>query len=282
MMLHPITVTSATVFNQRTVESEYQSELFTGQAKCPVALERLRLLTLSYYDMQGEPHFDGQMIVLDAIADDVIDVFRKLYYLKFPIDKIKLMSDYKNDDNKALIDNNSSSFNCREITGGSQISLHAYGVAIDINPVQNPYLETHEFPQGNINILPTAGEDYINRSNVRPGMVEPVVKIFRQHGFNVWGGDWKFPIDYQHFQPSRFVAEMLAGVSPSDAKTFFKLSKKYPRYIKKFTTTDSQPLLDLYRQDSTLFMQKFSKYVTQLKTQSSSDLISRMKKDYET
>jgi hypothetical protein len=79
--------------------------------------------------------------------------------------------------------------------------MHSYGLAIDINPVQNPYLSIGE--NGIVKVHPSAGVEFLNRSNIRPGMLEPVIHIFEKYGFTVWGGKWNNPIDYHHFEVPR-------------------------------------------------------------------------------
>jgi len=172
----------------------------------PVQIERLRLLTISYYDFDEVVHHDGQMIVLDALSDKVISIFKELYNLKFPIAKIKLMNNYNGNDELSMRDNNSSCFIVREITGGGKPSIHSYGAAIDINPIQNPYVKPDE---KGASVLPPMGSYYLNRGKIRDGMVEPIVEIFKKHGFSIWGGEWNDPIDYQHFQVTREEVEKL-------------------------------------------------------------------------
>jgi hypothetical protein len=164
--------------------------------KCPVAISRLKLLNLSYYDFEGNHHSDGKMIVIDTIAEKVLEVFKELHKRKFPIAKIKLMNDYNGDDELSMADNNTSAFICREVTGGGRISLHSYGVAIDVNPIQNPYISIDNLQ---VKISPKEGANYINRTNIRPGMVEPVVDVFTSNGFIIWGGSWNDPVDWMHF-----------------------------------------------------------------------------------
>jgi hypothetical protein len=178
------------------------------QATCPVSLEQLKMLKLSYIDFTGATKHDGKMIVHEAVAERTIIIFKKLFQLKFPINKIKLINDYNGDDELSMQDNNSSAFMCREITGGGRASLHSYGVAIDINPVQNPYLKPN---QHSVTLLPIEGKDYLNRINIRPGMVEPIAEIFIQQGF-IWGGTWNDPVDWMHFQLPREEAEKLSKV----------------------------------------------------------------------
>ena len=195
---------------------------------CPVSADRLRDVTVSYYDFQGSPHQDGHIIVLDAVAKHVVAIFQRLYDMKFPIDKIRPVQEYNNDDNASMRANNSSSFNCRPMTGkppGSLPSIHAYGLAIDINPIQNPYIGFDPKRPSVTEILPVLGKEYVHRHPIRPGMVESIVPIFKEQGFSVWGGNWKTPIDYQHFQTTRAIAEQLAQKNPQEAEKFFETTR---------------------------------------------------------
>lgn len=161
-----------------------------------VPLESLSLLTLTYYGFDAES-YTGQMIVSSAVAQEVTEIFKELYGNRFPIEKIRLIDDYGADDNLAMADNNSSAFCYREIDGTDVLSNHSYGVAIDINPVQNPYV------RGQL-IQPEAGKDYMDRQDVRMGMISPgdlCYNAFISRGWT-WGGDWTGPIDYQHFEKS--------------------------------------------------------------------------------
>jgi hypothetical protein len=190
----------------------------------PVGCERLRLINFSYLDFEGREHHDGEIIVMDAVAEHVARIFSSLYESKFPIARAKLMGAYEGNDIASMADNNTSAFNDREITGGGSISLHAYGLAIDINPVQNPYV-TRSGQAFTYN--PPAGAAYANRSNDRPwkvgrqGMAEEVIGVFADDGFFGWGGYWDSPIDYQHFQVNRKLAERLVGLPPEAAKAMF-------------------------------------------------------------
>ena len=103
--------------------------------------------------------------------------------------------------------------------GGGSISLHAYGAAIDINPVQNPYIKRFG---ARLAVSPRAGRGYLDRKNRKEGMAEPVVELFAEHGFSIWGGCWRNPTDYQHFQISRRLAQELARLSAKDAKARFE------------------------------------------------------------
>jgi hypothetical protein len=167
---------------------------------CPVNLERLKLLEISHVDFEGNIR-SGEIIVLDKLAESVIRIFKELMVIKFPIHSVYLIDKYEGDDDRSMAANNSSSFNFRKIANSTQLSMHAYGLAIDINPVQNPYIVIQD--DGHVEVYPKAGVEFLNRTNLRPGMVEPIVPIFKKYGFSEWGGNWNKPIDYHHFQLSR-------------------------------------------------------------------------------
>jgi D-alanyl-D-alanine carboxypeptidase len=190
----------------------------------PVSCERLRVLKFSYIGFDQLLHNDGEMVVLDAVSEYALKVFAELRKKRFPLAKAQLMNAYDGDDNASMSDNNTSAFNDRRITGGDLISLHAYGVAIDLNPVQNPYLKASG---AMVTISPKDGADYLNRLNDRPGkmpragMAESVVDIFAKNGFLIWGGYWDNPIDYQHFEVGRDLAEKLVHSAPAVARELF-------------------------------------------------------------
>lgn len=160
---------------------------------CPVGLDALALLELTHWGFDGEVH-RGRMVVAQAAADDVLAAFRAMFEAEFPIEKIRLVDEYGADDDRSMADNNTSGFNCRRVTGGTSYSQHSYGNAIDINPVQNPYVRDGT-------VLPPAGAAYVDRRDVRQGMIVdpgPVVDAFAAIGWE-WGGDWTSLKDYQHF-----------------------------------------------------------------------------------
>jgi hypothetical protein len=220
-------------FSKSPLENKLRQDMIKKNiwsSNCPVSLDRLNLLTLSYIDFDGNEHHEGQLIVHDVIADHALTIFKKLYENKFPISSIKLINDYNGDDDKSMEDNNSSAFNCRTIANSDRPSLHSYGMAIDINPLQNPYLAT-EYEEGKINIpvQPSLGMEYINRTNIRPGMVETTLKnnssvidIFKDNGFSIWGGNWNYPIDWHHFQVTREQAVTISQLSYSKGIELFK------------------------------------------------------------
>lgn len=198
---------------------------------CPVSLDRLDILRISYIDFDGNEHHDGSLVVHDVVSDHVLEVFKNLYENKFPISSMNLINEYKGNDEKSMEDNNSSAFNCRNIANTKLLSIHAYGLAIDINPLQNPYLiNKYELGKTNVAVFPPQGMEYINRRNIRTGMVETmidyvnkstVIDVFHKNGFTVWGGDWNEPLDWHHFQVTREQAKIIARLSYEEGRKFF-------------------------------------------------------------
>jgi len=196
----------------------------------PVPCSRLSEVRFSYLNEKGEIVDDGVLVVLDILAPKVKDAMEKLLEHKFTIYQARPIEEYDGDDDASMSDNNTSAFNGRPVTGGSNWSLHAYGAAIDINPEQNPFIDINE--DGTAIIKPKKSSHYaVNRLNERPGktarvgMAEDAVDIFAEHGFFVWGGYWNYPIDYQHFQvgPRSFV-EALTSTPPEEGE---RLLDKY-------------------------------------------------------
>jgi D-alanyl-D-alanine carboxypeptidase len=191
----------------------------------PVPCSRLSLVRFRYLDFDGKLQDDGEIVVLDAVASHVLNIFNTLRRNGFPVAKSKLMNGYDGNDDASMDDNNTSAFNDRKITGGGSISLHAYGLAIDINPVQNPYVKRSN---GGVTVSPKAGAAYVNRAVKHQGATEAIVDIFAENGFFIWGGSWHDPIDYQHFQVGRKTAERLAAAPPAQAQSIF--SQMVERY----------------------------------------------------
>ena len=191
----------------------------------PVGCGRLSMVSFPYVGFDDKVHSDGRIVVMDATAEYVLQIFTKLYERRFPIAHARLMNHYDGNDSAATADNNTSSFNARPSTGGDSWSMHAYGLAIDLNPVQNPYVTGSG---SSLRVMPRLAAAYANRSLRRPGMAETAIDVFADHGFTVWGGTWHSPIDYQHFQPSRGMAERLAKLSAAQAKVAFK------QYVEKY------------------------------------------------
>jgi hypothetical protein len=185
----------------------------------PVGCDRLASVKFSYFGFDGRVHADGEIIVLDAVAARVARIFDRLLDLRFPLTKAQPINRYEGDDDASMADNNTSSFNDRRVAGGTSLSMHAYGLAIDLNPVQNPFLEGAGAMR---RVSPDGGDKYLDRKDIRPGMAETVVDVFADNGFLIWGGDWHDPIDYQHFQLGREMAEQLARLPSAAARDVFE------------------------------------------------------------
>ncbi len=166
------------------------------RAGCPVGPADLRLVSLTYLGFDGRPH-QGQLVVARAHAAGVVRVFRALYEARFPVQGMRTVEQYGGDDDRSMAAGNTSAFNCRVVAGGTGWSEHAYGTALDLNPVQNPYVR-------GTTVEPEAGRAYLDRGRVRTGMVVPgdaVVRAFASVGWE-WGGDFRTLKDYQHFSAS--------------------------------------------------------------------------------
>ncbi|WP_211463800.1 M15 family metallopeptidase [Collimonas silvisoli] len=190
------------------------------QPGAPVDCPQLQVVRFAYIDFDQVRHDDGEIMVMAAVAPQVKALFDELFKRRFPLAQARLMEHYQGNDDASMADNNTSAFNDRPITGGKLASLHAYGLAIDINPLQNPYVLRD--PQGQLAYSPPTGQAFGERVASRPGSSEQVVELFAQHGFLIWGGDWKKPIDYQHFQVSRKLAERLAKLPLTQARQLFE------------------------------------------------------------
>lgn len=163
-------------------------------AGCTTPREELRYLRLLHRGFDGETHV-GELVCHQDLAEDLLEVFRALYEAGYPIEKLRLIDDYKGDDEDSMADNNSSCFNFRTVAGKTELSNHATGRAVDINPLYNPYIT----PQG---YTPLNAGDYVDRSRDFPHKIDEedlCYRLFTQRGFE-WGGHWSHAKDYQHFQ----------------------------------------------------------------------------------
>ena len=165
---------------------------------CPVPLEDLRYLKVLHVGFDGQTH-EGEMICNTSIAEDLLDIFQKLYEAGYQIEKIRLVDEYNADDELSMRDNNSSCFNFRFISHTTTISKHGLGLAVDINTLYNPYVKMVD---GKFNLEPATAGDYVDRSRDFPHKIDEndlCYKLFTEHGFE-WGGNWKSVKDYQHFE----------------------------------------------------------------------------------
>lgn len=159
----------------------------------PIDFDNLSYLRLTYYDFNGNTNV-GEMIVDKRVAAEVVDIFKELYDKKYPIEKIRLIDEYDAIDNASMVDNNSSAFCYRTIAGTDKISNHSLGLAIDINPLQNPHVI------GN-STNPKEAFAFSDRSLNDKGMIkegDDCYNAFVKRGWS-WGGHWSNP-DYQHFE----------------------------------------------------------------------------------
>jgi D-alanyl-D-alanine carboxypeptidase len=162
---------------------------------CPVAPAQLRRLRLTYWGFDRRAH-TGTLIVNVRAVGPLTQVFARLYAARFPIRRMRRIDAYGGNDERSLAADNTAAFNCRYAIapGPKRWSVHAYGLAIDVNPVENPYLD-----RGRVH--PRAGRAYLDRSRRRPGMAVPgglLVRAFASVGWQ-WGGRWSGSPDYQHF-----------------------------------------------------------------------------------
>lgn len=161
---------------------------------CPVGLNRLRLLRVTHWGFDGEVH-RGRLVVHRDSAQSMLRVMRELHRLRFPIRRMRLVDAYGADDHRSMNADNTSAFNCRFVAGTNRWSEHAYGHAIDVNPVENPYVTSDGY------VSPPAGARFADRSQRAKGLIHrrgPVVAAFEDNGW-AWGGNWAWPKDYQHF-----------------------------------------------------------------------------------
>ena len=183
-------------FSMSRIDEELEARIgFSHRAGCPVPLHDLRFLEMTFVDFDGRVR-KGEMVVHTDVAEDVVGVFRSLYEQRFPIERMSLVDLYGGDDDRSMAANNTSAYNCRRVAGADRWSEHAYGRAIDVNPVQNPYVRAGV-------VAPPAGSRFLVRSPA-PGVVTadgPVVRAFRRIGWE-WGGEWTSSKDYQHFSES--------------------------------------------------------------------------------
>jgi D-alanyl-D-alanine carboxypeptidase len=167
----------------------------TWHAGCPVGPSQLTAITMTYWGFDNAAH-TGTMVVNTSVVPSVLTVFSTLYGERFPIWEMVPEATYNGNDNAAAAADDTSGFNCRYAVapGPPQWSVHAYGEAIDVNDVQNPYVD-------GTTIIPPAGANYLDRSDIRPGMAVPggqLVEAFASVGW-YWGGRWTSSPDYQHF-----------------------------------------------------------------------------------
>ncbi|HEX6680164.1 MAG TPA: M15 family metallopeptidase [Gaiellaceae bacterium] len=162
---------------------------------CPVGPSHLRRVHVTYWGFDRRAH-TGAFVANEDAVHALVHVFSRLYAARFPIRRLRPIDAYGGNDERSLAADNTAAFNCRYVVGPGprRWSAHAYGEAIDVNPVENPYLEGGR-------VHPRAGRSYLRRSRLRPGMATPgglLVRTFSAVGWE-WGGRWAGSPDYQHF-----------------------------------------------------------------------------------
>jgi hypothetical protein len=165
----------------------------TWREGCPVGPSELRLLTLSHHGFDDQVH-TGQLVIHFDWATEVTGVFRLLFEARFPIERIEPMTVFGADDDAAMAANNSSGFNCRNVAGTNRWSEHAFGRAIDISPLVNPWVRGSQ-------VEPPGGQAFLDRDGSVPGLIvggDVVVEAFAAIGWG-WGGYWSSSKDYMHF-----------------------------------------------------------------------------------
>ena len=171
----------------------------TWRPGCPVPLEDLREVTVMYLDF-GRKQAKGALIVHKDVAQEVSSIFRDLFRQGFQIERMAPIEEFSGDDDASMAANNTSAFNCRDVTGQpGKFSNHSWGRAIDINPLINPYVKGDK-------VYPPDGRQFLDRGRALPGAILSgsfVVRRFAKAGWE-WGGAWSDLKDYQHFEkPAR-------------------------------------------------------------------------------
>ncbi|MBR2256945.1 MAG: M15 family metallopeptidase [Blautia sp.] len=193
-------------FSIREISDDLFDRMKTGNTykeDCIVPREDLRYLLVLHKDKDGNIH-QGEMVVHKLIAEDVLEIFEKLYDADYPIERMVLPDNYMADDETMMRDNNSSCFNFRFISHTNRISKHGLGMAVDINTLYNPYHKIVENEDGTTEevIEPATGEAYLDRTqdfDYKINKDDLCYKLFIEKGFE-WGGDWTDRKDYQHFE----------------------------------------------------------------------------------
>lgn len=159
-----------------------------------ITFEELRYLTIPYYDYNGHTQ-TGEMVCNKVIAKDLLKIFRALFSAHYQIYSIKLIDEFDASDETSMQANNTSCFNYRVVFGTNELSTHAYGMAVDINPLQNPCVRNQQ-------VQPKNARNYVERTEYFKHKIDDedfCYQVFTSFGFK-WGGNWKSVKDYQHFE----------------------------------------------------------------------------------
>ncbi len=198
-LLTILTTALFSVFNANItpITSAIKERMIKGNSwhkGCPISLKNLRYINVIYHSFSGEDRV-GELIVNKDIANSIVLIMEELYNIGYPIRQMRLVSDFNGDDWKSIEADNTSAFNCRRATGSNKWSRHSFGKAIDINPIENPYVSRTGY------ISHKKSLKYRKRvPNHRAVLLKNsmATQIFKRYGFK-WGGDWRYTKDYQHF-----------------------------------------------------------------------------------
>ena len=192
-------------FSISTISDSLMARMERGGSfpkNCTIKREELRHLQVLFVDFKGNTQH-GELVCNKVIANDLISIFKELYQQKYPIASIRLIDDFGADDETSMRANNTSCFCYRTIKGSTKLSAHSRGMAIDINPLQNPCVKyTKEGKFRNIQPDTKEARAYINRLSGKSHLItknDLCYKLFVRHGF-IWGGSWRTTKDYQHFE----------------------------------------------------------------------------------
>ena len=165
---------------------------------CAIPRSELRYIKALHITLDGVIK-RGEMVVNRAISDDIVKILRALFDAGYPIERMVLVDEYNADDEASMEANNSSAFNYRTTPGGTRLSAHSRGMAVDINPLYNPYVKVLS---DRTIVAPKAATEFVERSGAFPYKIDRddvCCRLFLEHGFE-WGGDYKSIKDYQHFE----------------------------------------------------------------------------------
>lgn len=205
LILSPYLLFATFKSTEAKIDSITKNRMIKGNSwreRCPVPLKDLRYITITYKNFNDQDKI-GEMIVHKSISREVREIFAELYANDYRIRQMKLSSYFGGDDDASMKADNTSAFNCRLMTNGSKWSKHSYGKAIDINPLENPYISKSG------KVYPASAKKYANnRANSKNRAIivgnDTIVRLFKSYGWK-WGGDWKSIKDYQHFEKSKYI-----------------------------------------------------------------------------
>ncbi len=269
----PAKLGKPTYFSSTPLTPTIEKELIKNdywQEGCPVPLNRLNVLTISYYDFQQHEQ-TGQIVVFDAAAPFVLAAFQKLYAEHYPLEHLYVINN--------TTASGTGAFYCRAIRNGTNFSLHAYGLAVDINPAHNPYIGGFKLmPDGSMQgqLLPNYAAEipYLDRANQRPGMNESIVKLMASVGFIEWGGQWQTTLDYMHFQVPENIAKNLSYMDKTSGEQLMVLVIRYPAAAEKMSDDVRWKLL--YQLYPTRYMTALTQYFPLLTTEDEKQIFELM------